>query len=616
VSDSTQASGGEHSYEREELVDLLAAEPLFSTLPGDAVADLIAACEVFDIEGGSYLVRAGDRLTCLYGVLSGGLRITHPTPEGGEQVLAELYRGQLVGLFEMFVDTPLIIDISVMRDSTLLRLSAASFFALIQKHPAVLRAMARAMSERALLLLQETVAATSQRKGNYALIPLSPEAREGGLRRLVEIMEADHGVKCVTSELVSAALGEAACERDDARTTEWLSRLERGTNALLYECDLEHPAWMARCVRQSDRLVIVTRPGTNARIGDAITAIRLAHRGGVVRRIELVVVHPRSTTLPSGTREWAHLPDVHRIHHVREDERGDYARVARHMIGKPIGVVLGGGGARGMAHLGVLAAVNEAGIPIDCICGTSMGAIVAAGLAQGWSVEHMREAVGSVFARRLALYDPTIPISSLLAGKKLDGVMRELYGDTFIEDLWLPFFCVSTDLTCAEPLVHDSGSLCQAVRASCSIPGMFPPVVSDGRVLVDGGLMDNLPIDLFSSRFAGPILAVDVFPYGDPTLTAPPGPIASRLHKLRESVHRRHMAPPLFDSLMRSTLVGSRFRLQTVMPHMKNLLYLKPPVASFGILHWGAHEALYEAGYRYASEALAREARTFRDNAA
>jgi NTE family protein/lysophospholipid hydrolase len=328
-----------------------------------------------------------------------------------------------------------------------------------------------------------------------------------------------------------------------------------------------------------------------------------------------VVVHPHGTVLPSGTGEWARLPDVHRIHHVRDHEPGDYARVARHIMGRPIGVVLGGGGARGMAHLGVLAALDEAGIPIDCICGTSMGAIIAAGTARGWSVQEMRERVAHVFAKRLALYDPTIPISSLLAGKKLDDVMRELYGDAQVEDLWLPFFCVSTDLARAEPVVHASGSLCQAVRASCSIPGIFPPVVTDGRVLVDGGLMDNLPIDLFESRFAGPIVAVDVFSYGEPTLTAPTGPIASRLHKLRERVHRKRVAPALFDSLMRSTLVGSRFRLQTVMPHMKNLLYLAPPVASFGILHWGAHEALYDAGYRYATAALARQAPAFRDSA-
>jgi NTE family protein/lysophospholipid hydrolase len=368
---------------------------------------------------------------------------------------------------------------------------------------------------------------------------------------------------------------------------------------------------MARCVRQSDRLVIVAHPGDKQRIDEIIMRIKQAHRGGVVRQIDLVVVHPPTTPLPSGTEQWARLPDVHRIHHVRQDERGDYARVARHVLGRPIGIALSGGGARGVAHLGVLAAVIEARIPIDCICGTSMGAIFAAGLAQGWNIERMREAVDEMLTPRLALYDPTIPISSLLGGRKLDRVMRELYGNARIEDLWVPFFCVSTDLTRAEPVVHDRGVLWQSVRASCSIPGMFPPTLVDGRVLVDGGLMDNLPIDLFSNRHGGSIIAVDVFPYGEPTLMHPAGAIWSRVHKLRDRLHRPRMTPPLFDILMRSTLVGSKFRQEAVMATMKNLVYLKPPVASFGMLHWRAHKALYAAGYTYAKEALEREAPAF-----
>src|SRR5262249_9666920 len=153
----------------------------------------------------------------------------------------------------------------------------------------------------------------------FALLPISRGAREQQmLRGLADLMEADHGVKCVTAELVDAALGPGASERDDARTTEWLSRIERDTSALLYECDLERPAWMARSVRQSDRLVIIARPGHEHRLGDVITEIKKAHRGGVVRRIELVVVHPRNTALPSGTNEWARLPEIRCIHHVRE----------------------------------------------------------------------------------------------------------------------------------------------------------------------------------------------------------------------------------------------------------------------------------------------------------
>jgi predicted acylesterase/phospholipase RssA/CRP-like cAMP-binding protein len=603
-------------YERTELIELLVAEPVFSQLAADALSDLADAFEVFEVQGGGYLLRAGDRLDALYGVLSGGLRMIRRNGAGGAQVIGEVYRGQMLGVMSMFIEQPMPLDLLVLRDSTLLRLSGAKFLAVTRKHPSLLNAFLRVMSERALDLIEAVASTsrTSRRKGNFALIPISGEAREA-LSRTVEIMRIKDGATHVTAAMVDDSFGRGTSGGDDPRTAEWLSKLERGQNALLYECDLQIPAWTARCVRQSDRLIIFAAPGDERRIDELVTAIERARNGGLERRIDVVLVHPPTTILPATTRPWLHLPDVDRVFHVRAGERRDYARVARHVMGRPIGVVLSGGGARGIAHLGVLAAILETGIPIDCIAGTSMGAIFAAGFAQGWSIAHMREAVHDIFTPPLALYDFTIPISSLLAGNKLDRVMRKLYGEANIEDLWVPFFCVSTDLSRAKLVVHDRGSLWKSVRASCSIPGMFPAMPFDDRMLVDGGLMDNLPIDLFSECYSGSIIAVDVFPYGDPTFEHPSGPIASLLRRFREWLKREQVAPPLFDILVRSTLVGSKFRQETVMPRLKNVLHLEPPVASFGILRWRAHRALYEAGYQYARAELARAAPAFLEQA-
>jgi predicted acylesterase/phospholipase RssA len=280
-------------------------------------------------------------------------------------------------------------------------------------------------------------------------------------------------------------------------------------------------------------------------------------------------------------------------------------RVVRSLLGRPIGVALGGGGARGIAHLGVLAAITEAGIPIDYICGTSMGSIFAAATAMGWSIARQRDEVRELFGKPFALYDLTIPVSSILAGRKLDRVMRAYYRDADVEDLWVPFFCVSTDLSRGALIVHERGSLWKSVRASCTIPGIFPPLAMGERALVDGGLMDNLPIDLLAERCPGPIIASDVFPYGDTTFNRPAGFVASRLREVRSRLKGEAASPPLFDILIRSTLVGSKFRQAAAAAQFKNVLYLEPPVGSFGILRWRAHEALFDAGYRYAREQLA-----------
>jgi predicted acylesterase/phospholipase RssA len=318
------------------------------------------------------------------------------------------------------------------------------------------------------------------------------------------------------------------------------------------------------------------------------------------------LVHPRLTALPSGTRAWSALEGLRRIHHVRAGERADLERVRRRLVGRPIGVVLSGGGARGIAHAGVLAAIAEARIPIDYVCGASMGAIFAAGAALGWSSDRIRQEVQDLFAAPFALYDLTLPISSLLAGKKLDRVLQRLFGDADIEDLWLPFFCVSTDLARARLVVHERGSLWRSIRASSSIPGIFPPHPMGGAVLVDGGVMDNLPLDLLVERCPGPIIAVDVFPYGDPTFERPTNALARWLRALRSRIRGEPASPPLFDILLRSSLVGSKFRQQAAMARAEQVVYLEPPVASFGMLQWRAHRALFEAGYNYAREQLAR----------
>jgi NTE family protein/lysophospholipid hydrolase len=375
---------------------------------------------------------------------------------------------------------------------------------------------------------------------------------------------------------------------------------------VIYECDLKLPRWTARCRRQSDRVVMIALDGGGPPSEAIARAMAEARPGGLARPIDLVLVHPRETRLPSGTAAWLALPEVRAVHHVRREHRGDLARVIRRLIGRPVGLVLSGGGARGIAHVGVIAALVEAGVPIDYVCGTSMGAIFAAGLALGFDLQRMRAEVRELFAKPFALYDLTLPISSLLAGKKLNRVLHQRLGDGAIEDLWLPFFCVSTDLSRAKMIVHERGSLWRAVRASCSIPGIFPPLPMDGHTLVDGGLVDNLPLDLLAERCPGPIVAVDVFPYGDPGFQQPSGRIARVLRKLRSRVRGEPASPPLFDILVRSTLLGSKFRQQLAMSHAEQVVYLEPPVASFGALQWRAHRELIDIGHRYASKELER----------
>jgi predicted acylesterase/phospholipase RssA/CRP-like cAMP-binding protein len=601
---------------RDQVREVLARDPMFSSLSADALADLASACELRDVPGGSYLVRAGQPLDMLYGVVHGALRIVH-RDNGVERTMAELYRGELLGVLGLVAARPSPADVFVIRDSTLLAFSRGRLIHIMRSNPAVFETFVRLLGARSLGMLDALVglARPSARRhaGNIAVMPLSRDASIREITdRFVALTSRTLPTVHVTAPMLERELGPGAASDGDERVAAWLSDLEGGAEVLLYECDVQLPAWTARCRRQSDRLVIVAPSAVDARLEAMAASVTGTERDGLTRPIDLVLVHDATTKLPSGTRAWwSRIEGVRRIHHVRHRHAGDIESAVRRIVGRPVGLVLSGGGAHGIAHVGVLAAIAEAGIPIDYVCGTSMGAIFAAGVGQRRSSQAMRAQVRELFAAPFALYDVTVPISSLLAGKKLDRVLQRELGEADIEDLWLPFFCVSTDLSRAELVVHDRGSLCKSVRASCAIPGIFPPLLWDGRTLVDGGLMNNLPVDLLLERCPGPIIAVDVLPYGDPTLARPSGAIARRLRALRTRIKGEPATPPLFDILMRSTMVGSKYRQQTAAQSSDQVVYLEPPVASFGMLQWRAHDALFEVGLYHAREQLARHRALF-----
>jgi predicted acylesterase/phospholipase RssA/CRP-like cAMP-binding protein len=601
---------------RAELREILTRDPFFATQSAAVLSDLVDACEVVAVPGGTCVVRAGQSLDALLGVLHGALRLVRRDDDGLEHTIREIDRGELLGVSALLSQRPSPFEVFAIRDSTLLRLGRARFVALAEAHPSLILTLARLMSERTLDVLELFVGTARPSpgvRGNLALLSLSRDPALRATRDLfVEMVRAERTLTHVTAELVDHMLGAGAAAGDGAESTRviaWLSDLERAVDVVLYECDARLPRWTARCRRQSDRLVVVA--AAHHDFAAIARALAVGRPDGLARPIDLVLVHPASTRIPQGTRAWSALPELRAIHHVRSGDRSDVARLVRRLVGRPTGLVLSGGGARGIAHVGVIAAIVEAGIPIDYVCGTSMGAIFAASLALGFDVARMRRELRELFARPFALYDLTLPISSLLAGKKLSQVLHRQLGDADIEDLWRPFFCVSTDLSQAQLVVHERGSLWQSVRASCSIPGIFPPLPLAGRMLVDGGLVDNLPLDLLVERCAGPIIAVDVFPYGDPSFTEPSGRIAAALRRLRTALRGEPASPPLFDILVRATLVGSKVRQEVAMARAETIVYLEPPVARFGALQWRAHEALFEAGYRYAGEQLARHGRLF-----
>ncbi len=279
----------------------------------------------------------------------------------------------------------------------------------------------------------------------------------------------------------------------------WLDELERSYDYVLYITDDSWSPWTSWAVRTADRVLLVGEAQLNPQPNPLErTIVEEITR----QRHELVILHPPSTEQPANTAEWLKLRNVYRHHHIRKGDGAHFARLARLLTGNGIGLVLSGGGARGYIHLGVIKSLMEAQVPIDVIGATSMGAVVGGGLQAFMKYEALQERAAKLGSRK-ALLDFTFPLSALMRSKKVSDAMKTLYGDFRIEDGWISFFCISTNLSKASMKVHQSGPMGEAVRASMSIPGVFSPVVRDDDLLVDGGVMNNYPVDVMRQFLEG-----------------------------------------------------------------------------------------------------------------
>ena len=375
---------------------------------------------------------------------------------------------------------------------------------------------------------------------------------------------------------------------------------------MIYQPDADDTAWSRLCLSQSDVVLLVASAEDDPSIG-AVEARALATSS---LRCELALLHPAHLAQPSATARWLERRPVADYHHLRDGRPGDVARLARMITGTSCGLVLGGGGARGLAHLGVIRALEEAGVPINVVGGTSIGAIMAALCARGLDDAERVRRVMAIARTGRRLVTPTLPLIAFSAGRRVDQILAEHLTSVPIEDLPLRFFCVSASLTRAEAVVHERGPLWTAVRASLALPGIYPPVYAAGDLLIDGAAVDNLPVDVMRDRVgAGRIVAVDVSSEVEPLTVAPYGPGLSGWRVLGRRLNPftpAHPVPGIAEILNRSTGLSQIRHRRAALDDDRVDLLLSPPVARLRGLDFKGGIALIEIGYRYAAEALAK----------
>ena len=285
----------------------------------------------------------------------------------------------------------------------------------------------------------------------------------------------------------------------------WLEAQQKLQGYVVLQTSVKPSIWRDCAMTMADKvLYLVDNDEQQSLVPKALEAL-------VKDKAELVICHQASTLKPNKTAHLLQRYEIKRHHHVRYHNNDDVQRLIRDITGESLAVVLGGGGARSFVHIGVLKAMEELGIAVDRIGGTSMGAIVAAQYAAGHSPAELQSLNHEVWVRGKPHKAFTLPITSLLSARRAKCLTQAVFADSHIEDLWLDFFCVSSDLTHLRAHIHDSGVLWSALLASGAIPGVCSSIVSEhGAVLVDGGMLDNLPVNPMKARHQGKVIAVDV----------------------------------------------------------------------------------------------------------
>ncbi|MEO8281138.1 MAG: cyclic nucleotide-binding and patatin-like phospholipase domain-containing protein, partial [Ideonella sp.] len=436
----------------------------------DALTLLLDHLEWVELPGGATLLKQGDPGDSMYLIVSGRLRAYITDDAGHQRMVREISRGQIVGEMSLYTDEPRSATLVAIRDTVLARLPKRDFRQLLSISGQVSIALTRQIIEH---LKHDQARAATDRPVTIGLIPISDAVAMGRLAAALAAQLRNIGrVAVIDAAALDAELDEPGIAQRDQDDAEANRRIAFRLDAIEAEHDfvllLSDPAptqWTRRCSRQCDELYLLAE-ATQAPLVHPTEAQCLLQRPMRSDAIEiLVLLHAADQATPTATAAWLGRRPIGDHLHIRPDLQRDMARLARLISRTAIGLVLAGGGARGLAHLGVYRALQERGIDVDVVGGTSIGSVMATYVASD------QPAVSVIAnARRAFSVNPTgdmnlIPMLSLMKGLRLRRIVRqallELTGSdgARIEDLWKTYYCVATNYSQACEQVVSKGPL-------------------------------------------------------------------------------------------------------------------------------------------------------------
>ena len=576
---------------------------IFADLEEEERARLAAELETLNLKRGDVLVRQGETADALYVVVTGRFAVTI---EGRREAVAELGPGQPIGEIAFLAGGARTATVTALRDSLVLRLGRAEFEELSAKSPSIWRTLTVTLARRVATANVSRPPPPDPRPRTVTLIRAgSSELPPAFIVGLTRAFRRSNRTILVRPEMAKAVL-PASVRIDSVEATRVLNALEAQCDYVLFVAEPELTPWSEKAIRQADLVLAVGMHSANEQ-PNALE--RLAAELLPTDAQRLVLLHQTHGPI-AGTARWLAPRNIAMHHHVALDSVGDVERLYRFINGTALGLVACGGGAYCAAHIGLYKALLESGLTFDIMGGTSGGGAMTAAFAMGSAPDDIDRATHEIFVTNKAMRRYTWPRYSLLDHTHYDRQLAKYYAGVDIEDLWIPYFCVSTNLSSYDLHRHRRGDLWSAVRATGSVPVLLPPFYTpDGHMLVDGAILDNVPIRVMHELKSGPNVVISfevpklqrfevdyrTLPGRNALLKAMANPF------LRRALPR---APGVGTVLMRSMMANRQGFERRLRPD--DLLLVPPFPQDMGILDWHRHTELMDQTYRWGLREVAR----------
>ncbi|OQV26013.1 Neuropathy target esterase [Hypsibius exemplaris] len=622
----------------------LSAAHCFAERMSPFVRQIDFALDWEQMESGRAVYRQDDEADSVYVVLNGRVRSVVKRSDGTKEWTGEYARGDLVGLAEVSIHKPRMTTVLAVRDSEVAKIPTHVLEYIKRKYPKVVSRLIYILGSRIFGQMQQrsggaTETFTGPNLTTVAIVAVTPEVPLDVFCLEMEASMNELGSTLrLTSGYVERLLGPTALDPvNDHRLALWLGQQEDIHRMVLFQCDHTMTQWTKQCLRQADCILIVGNGDRKPTIGSVEKQL-----DSMDLRAEkkLVLLHRPETIIPKNTADWLNMRGwVSSHHHIKcskrmylrkspswfeeyyeakkdtiPDKFSDFSRLSRVLMGKAIGVALGGGGARGAAHIGVIKAMIEAGVPIDMVGGTSIGSFVSALWCEERNVTGVIQRARVWFNGMTSLWaqltDLTYPYTAMFKGTAFNRSIEQTFADAQIEDLWIPYFNVTTDITQSCMRVHKMGQLWRYVRASMSLSGYLPPLCDpvDGHLLLDGGYVNNLPADVMQQQGANFIFAVDVGSQDDYNLTNY-GDELSGWWLLWSKWNPFGTPPriPTMAEVQTRLAYVSCVRTLEIVKKSDYCVYVRPPIECFKTLEFNKFDLICAMGYDYGKAFLREE---------